>query len=137
MHVIFYSHQEAKLCVLKCLRSNLWPLAGRSNTIIAVQRNQLWCGEESDQKAEELASARNCLPNAVCVHPACPFANRGGSTSCLGMKIPGNPPSPLPFGSLCLVAFLQPLTPIMAPNLQVIFLFLWLLQCGGKQIFSF
>lgn len=91
MHVIFYSHQEAKLCVLKCLRSNLWPPAGRSNTIIAVQRNQLWCGEESDQKAEELASARNCLPNAVCVHPACPFANGGDQPAAWAWKYLATP----------------------------------------------
>lgn len=111
MHAIFYGHQEAKLCGLKCLWSSLWAPTHRSNTIIVVQRSQCWCGEESDQKAEELASARNCLPNAVCVHPACPFTNRRASTSCPGMKIPDKSPSPLPFGSLCLVVFLEPLTP--------------------------
>ncbi|XP_075347777.1 NFAT activation molecule 1 [Mycteria americana] len=40
----------------------------------------------------------------------------------------------MPFGSSYLVAFLQPLTPIMASNLKVIFLFLWLLQCGGGNV---
>ncbi|XP_062347363.1 LOW QUALITY PROTEIN: NFAT activation molecule 1 [Cinclus cinclus] len=137
MHALFYGHQEAKLCGLKCLWSSLWTPADRSSIIISVQRSQPWCGEESDQKAEELASARNCLPNAVCVHPACPFTNRRASTSCPGMKIPDKPLSPLLFGSLCLVVFLQPLTPpapVMIPNLKVIFLFLWLLQCGGGNV---
>ncbi|KAM9293811.1 NFAT activation molecule 1 isoform 2-T2 [Morus bassanus] len=40
----------------------------------------------------------------------------------------------MPFGSLYLVAFLQPLTSIMASNLKVIFLFLWLLQRGGGNV---
>ncbi|XP_008929753.2 NFAT activation molecule 1 isoform X2 [Manacus vitellinus] len=50
------------------------------------------------------------------------------------MEIPDKSPSLLPFGSSCLVVFLQPLTPIMASNLKVIFLFLWLLQCGGENV---
>ncbi|PKU48960.1 nfat activation molecule 1 isoform x1 [Limosa lapponica baueri] len=41
----------------------------------------------------------------------------------------------MPFGSSCLVAFLQPLTPpVMTSNLKVIILFLWLLQCGGRKV---
>ncbi|XP_008495360.2 NFAT activation molecule 1 [Calypte anna] len=40
----------------------------------------------------------------------------------------------MPFGSLNLVAFLQPLTPIMASSVKVIFLFLWSLQCGGGSV---
>ncbi|XP_010303237.2 NFAT activation molecule 1 [Balearica regulorum gibbericeps] len=60
--------------------------------------------------------------------------NGGGSTSCLGTEIPDNPLSLLPFGSLYLVAFLQPLTLVMASNLKVIFLFLWSLQCGGQNV---
>ncbi|XP_032545033.1 NFAT activation molecule 1 isoform X1 [Chiroxiphia lanceolata] len=50
------------------------------------------------------------------------------------MEIPDKSPSLLPFGSSCLVVFLQPLTPIMASNLKVIFLFLWLLRCGGENV---
>ncbi|XP_054131237.1 LOW QUALITY PROTEIN: NFAT activation molecule 1 [Melozone crissalis] len=134
MRAIFYSHQEVKLCVLKCLWSGLWTSAGRADTIVVGQRSQPWCGVESDQKAEELASARNCLPNAVCVHLACPFADRRGSTSCPGMKIPDKPPPPVPSGSVCLAAGLPPLTPVMIPNPKVIFLFLWLLQCAGGNV---
>ncbi|XP_050181274.1 NFAT activation molecule 1 [Myiozetetes cayanensis] len=50
------------------------------------------------------------------------------------MEIPDKSPYLFPFGSSCLIAFLQPLTPIMASNLKVIFLFLWLLQCGGEGV---
>ncbi|XP_069711087.1 NFAT activation molecule 1 [Phaenicophaeus curvirostris] len=50
------------------------------------------------------------------------------------MEIPDKAPSLLPFGSSCLVAFQQPLTPTRASNLKVIFLFLWLLQCGGGSV---
>ncbi|XP_061858453.1 NFAT activation molecule 1 [Colius striatus] len=50
------------------------------------------------------------------------------------MEVTDKPPSLLPFGSSCLVAFIQPLAPTMASNLKVIFLFLWLLQCGGENV---
>lgn len=135
MRVIFYGHQETKLYALKSLWSNLWIPTGRCNTIAIAQRNEPRCRAESDQKAEEPASARNSLPKAVCVHHANPFVNGRGSTSCPGMEIPDNPPSLTPFGSSYLLAFLQPLTPIMASNLKVTFLFLWLLQCRGKKAF--
>lgn len=62
--------------MLKSLGSNLWTHAGRCNTIVTVQRNEPQCREESDQKAEEPASARNSLPKAACIHPACPFADK-------------------------------------------------------------
>ncbi|XP_009554900.2 NFAT activation molecule 1 isoform X2 [Cuculus canorus] len=50
------------------------------------------------------------------------------------MEIPDKTTSLLPFGSSRLVAFLQPLTPMMVTNLKIIFLFLWLLQCGGGSV---
>lgn len=70
----------------------------------------------------------------LCVSIPLVLSQTGGTQPASpGMEIPDKPPSLLPFGSSCLVAFLQPLTPIMASNLKVIFLFLWLLQCGGKK----
>ncbi|KAM6293370.1 LOW QUALITY PROTEIN: NFAT activation molecule 1 [Porphyrio hochstetteri] len=43
-----------------------------------------------------------------------------------------HPPHLLPLGSSCMVV--QPLTPIMASNIKVIFLLLWLLQCEGQDV---
>ncbi|XP_067998698.1 NFAT activation molecule 1 [Melanerpes formicivorus] len=134
MHVLFCGHREAKLCVLKLSWSNLWTPTGSCNTTTILQSNEPWGGEESDQKAEEPASARNSLPKAVCVHPGWPFPNGRGLSSCLGVEMPDSPLPHLPFGSSGLLAFLQPLTSIMASNLKVIFLFIWLLHCGGGTV---
>lgn len=60
----------------------------RYNTVIIVQRNEPQCREESDRKAEEVASARNSLPKAVCVCPACPCTNGRGSN---GLSDAGRP----------------------------------------------
>lgn len=137
MRVMFYGHWKTKLCVLKSLQSSLLLPADRYNTVIIVQRNEPQCREESDRKAEEVASARNSLPKAVCVCPPVPAQTGGDQTAFQMQEDLMKYNFFLPSGSSYLVAFLQPFDLTMGSNLKVIFLFLWLLHYGGKKVVFF
>lgn len=85
-------------------------------------------------KSRRAAAARNNLAKAVCVHSDIPSQTRGDQPAARAWKYLITPIS-FAFwifvSGCCLPAF-DPL--IMASTLKVIFLFLWLLQCGGKPM---